>query len=87
MGLWSRLTGKLRNRGVLARLPDDADETEQVRRMRPQPTPTGRVPKRPEDTPSARLPEIEDGTAGTPSYGSPKGTPSTRRIHNPTHFR
>jgi hypothetical protein len=30
------------------------------------------------------MPEISGGTAGTPSYGSQGGTPSTERLHNPT---
>jgi hypothetical protein len=87
MGLWSRLTGKLRLRGVLSdNAPEDADEVQQVRLLKPKPTPTGRVPKRPEETPSAKPREI-GGTAGTRSYGGQGGTPSTRRIHNPTHIR
>ncbi|MGH2957846.1 MAG: hypothetical protein ACRDL6_12745 [Solirubrobacterales bacterium] len=87
MGLWSRLTGRLRNRGVLAdRVPEDADEVEQVRLLRPEPTPTGRVPKRPPETPSSKPREI-GGTAGTRRHGAQGGTPSTRRLHNPTHHR
>lgn len=88
MGLWARLTGKLRIRGVLARdVPEDADDAAQVRLLRPKPTPTGRVPERPEETPSMRRREAGGKTAGTPSYGVPGETPSTRRIHNPTHIR
>lgn len=86
MGLWSQLIGKLRNRGVLAEPPNDQG-VEQQRPKRPPPTPTTRVPERPEPTPSMRPPETDSRTAATPSYGTPKGTPSTRRIHNPTHIR
>lgn len=88
MGFWSRLTGKFRTRGVLSRAPEEAeDPVEEVRLLRPQPTPTGRVPERPQETPSGRPREVEGGTAGTPSYGDQGDTPSTRRIHNPRPSR
>lgn len=88
MGLWARITGKFRLRGMLSdNVPEDADEGERVRLLRPEPTPTGRVPRRPEETPTSKPHEIGAGTAGTPSYGQPHGTPSTRRLHNPTHIR
>ena len=88
MGLWARVTGKFRTRGVLSRdVPEDADAAEQMKLLRPKPTPTGRVPKRPEDTPSMRPRDAGGKTAGTPSYGSQGGTPSTQRISNPTHIR
>jgi hypothetical protein len=92
MGVWERFTGRFRLRGVLAeRVSEDAtpadQNAEQIRLSRPRPTPTTRVPKRPADTPSMRHRETGESTAGTRSYGTPKGTPSTERIHNPTHFR
>jgi len=50
-----------------------------------RPTPTMRPLEAPKPTPTTK-PLTGDGrTAGTPSYGAPHGTPSTRRIHNPTH--
>lgn len=89
MGLWARLTGTFRLRGMLAEPPEDqevaGDPPEVIRT--PRPTPTERVPPRPPETPSIRVPETPRHTAGTPTYGSQGGTPSTRRIHNPTHFR
>ncbi len=92
MGLWERLTGRFRLRGMLSqRVSDDADPADQnaesIRLQRPKPTPTGRVPERPAETPSMRQRQTPDRTANTPDYGAPKGTPSTRRIHNPTHVR
>jgi hypothetical protein len=88
MGLWSRLTGKFRIRGVLSRdVPDDADAAEQMKLLRPKPTATGRVPERPQDTPSMKPRDAGGTTAGTRSYDPQGGTPSTRRLHNPTHIR
>ena len=88
MGLWSQMIGKLRLRGVVAdQAPDEPDEVEQVRLLRPKPTPTGRVPERPQETPTAKPRDIGGGTAGTRRYGGQGGTPSTQRLHNPTHIR
>jgi hypothetical protein len=49
-----------------------------------QPTPTMRPLEAPKPTPTTRPLDGERRTAGTRSYGSPHGTPSTQRIHNPT---
>lgn len=81
MGFLSRLMG--RRRGPLAENEPD-EEQETPRLPKPPPTPTTRQPKMPDPTPSASMPEISGGTAGTPSYGSQGGTPSTERLHNPT---
>jgi hypothetical protein len=88
MGLWALVTGKFRLRGMLSEdggrdpLPD-----EPFKPKAPPPPRTGRVPPRPPDTPSAHIPESATTTAGTRSYGSQGGTPSTQRLHNPNHFR
>ena len=50
-----------------------------------RPTPTMRPLEAPKPTPTTRPLGGDGRTAGTPSYGAPHGTPSTRRIHNPTH--
>jgi hypothetical protein len=85
MGLWSRLIG--RQRGMLAEDSRDDDGEEVQRPQRPPPTPTGRRPQMPE--PTAGTPHFDGPrpTAGTPSYRGhgARGTPSTRRIHNPSH--
>jgi hypothetical protein len=49
-----------------------------------QPTPTMRPLEAPKPTPTTEPLRGEGRTAGTPAYGAPHGTPSTRRIHNPT---
>lgn len=49
-----------------------------------QPTPTMRPLEAPKPTPTTHPLDGERRTAGTPAYGAPHGTPSTRRIHNPT---
>jgi hypothetical protein len=86
MGLLGRiLTGRFRNRGEAER--PDAEEIQAERLLRPPPTPTARPFERPHSTPTTELPEIGGRTAGTPSYGSPKGTPSTQRINNPRPTR
>ncbi|MDX6633788.1 MAG: hypothetical protein QOG09_1456 [Solirubrobacterales bacterium] len=85
MGFIDRLSGIFRDRGVLAERPNE-EEVEVERPRTPTPTPTGRPIKRPEPTPTTHMPEAGGTTAGTPSYGSPKNTPSTQRLHNPRHF-
>jgi hypothetical protein len=84
MGLMSRLLGRGfgRRRGMLADDRDEDSETPPL--VRPRPTPTIRPIKRPADTPTTRPPGGFGSTVGTPSYGTPHGTPSTQRIHNPT---
>jgi hypothetical protein len=86
MGLWSRLIR--RQRGVLAEGDPEVDGGEKVMRpATPPPTPTGR--RAPMPKPTAGTPHFDgpEPTAGTPSYRGlgGRGTPSTRRIHNPSH--
>jgi hypothetical protein len=79
MGILARL---FRRRGPLAERPDhDAGETGLEA---PKPTPTMRPIEAPKPTPTTKPLSGSARTAGTPSYGSPHGTPSTQRIHNPT---
>jgi hypothetical protein len=87
MGLWSRVTGKLRTRGVLSEDPEPDGGGDEPRARVPLPTPTGRVPQRPHETPTTHIPDTPHDTAGTRRYGSQGGTPSTERLHNPRHFR
>jgi hypothetical protein len=88
MGLWQRLIGRMRNRGVLAEGPfEDRDASEPQRRFHVPTTPSERRYERPHSTPTTEAPEIDGRTAGTPSYGSQGGTPSTRRLHNPHQWR
>lgn len=85
MGLLGRiLSGRFWNRGSVVERPDE-EERQAERILRPPPTATGRPFAMPEPTPTTRIPEVGGRTAGTPSYGSPKGTPGTQRIHNPKH--
>lgn len=72
---------------MLAEPPEDHDTTEPVIPRTPKPTPTNRVPDRPHETPTSRPRKIGGQTAGTRTYGAQGGTPSTERLHNPTHFR
>lgn len=67
--------------------PTEDGSEEPQRPARVAPTATGRPIKRPKQTPTTTSPEVDGRTAGTPTYDSPQGTPSTRRIHNPTQFR
>ena len=86
MGVLSWLFGRRldRRRGVLAADPVDAAEPQQ--RVIPKPPDTAGTARleRPQPTPSMRIPGVER-TAGTPEYRFPGGTPSTERLHNPTH--
>ena len=72
--------------GRLGRRPDD-EEFEAEVPGRPPPTPTTRPIPKPKDTPTSRPLGATGSTAGTPSYRSPRDTPSTQRIHNPAHWR
>jgi hypothetical protein len=68
-----------------SRAGDDAPGTAGGDEVSPlQPTPTMRPLEAPKPTPTTRPLAGEQRTAGTPSYGTPHGTPSTQRIHNPT---
>jgi hypothetical protein len=90
MGLWQRVIGRMRNRGAFADGPyDDIDVSDEPehRRFHVPTTPTQRPFERPHSTPTTEIPSVGKRTAGTPSYGSQGGTPSTRRLHNPTHWR
>lgn len=80
MGILSRLLG--RRRGPLADDSGDVSETPSI--PRPQPTPSMRRIETPRETPTTKPLDGARPTAGTRSYGTPHGTPSTERIHNPT---
>jgi hypothetical protein len=83
MGWLARLLGGRfgRDRGFLAE--GDGEPVEPPRLARPAPTPTTRPPRRPPPTPTTQGLRGTGQTAGTPRYGTPHGTPSTQRIHNP----
>jgi hypothetical protein len=85
VGLLARILGLRggRDRGVLA--GDEGTEEKTPRPPRPVPTPASRVPRPPEPTPTTRPLGDPGATAGTPRYGGQGGTPSTERIHNPSH--
>jgi hypothetical protein len=85
MGWLARLFGArfLRERGFLAEPQEDADQPPSI--ARPAPTPTTRPPRRPPPTPTTQPIRGMGETAGTRRYGTPQGTPSTQRIHNPRH--
>lgn len=72
---------------MLSEDPEPDGGGEEPRARIPRPNPTERVPQRPRETPSIHVPDTPHRTAGTPSYGSQGGTPSTERLHNPRHFR
>ena len=82
MGFLSRLMG--RRRGPLSEREPEDEEQETPRLSQPPPTPTTRQPRKPDPTPSSQMPDVGGATAGTPSYRTPSGTPSTERLHNPT---
>lgn len=83
MGVLGRLLGRIdRRRGVLAVEPVEAEPHEPAIPRPPDTAGTARL-DRPEPTPSMSVPGA-GRTAGTPEYRTPHGTPSTRRLHNPT---
>jgi hypothetical protein len=83
MGILGRLFGRRveRESGVLSQ--GEAPEAETPRLPKVAPTRGTKLPKRPEPTPTTRPIQNFGTTAGTRSYGSQGGTPSTQRIHNP----
>jgi hypothetical protein len=85
MGWLARLLqGRLgRERGIFAAGDDEPQEPPRL--PRPTPTPTTRPPKRPLPTPTTQPLRGMGSTAGTRTYGTQGGTPSTERIHNPRH--
>lgn len=77
----------MRNRGVLADGSFEDTDPAQPQRHHVPTTPTGRPIERPRSTPTTELPDIGKPTAGTRTYGSQGGTPSTQRLHNPHQWR
>jgi hypothetical protein len=70
-----------RESGMFAEGTDPEAESPRLHPV--QPTRGTRIPERPEPTPTTRAIDNFGTTAGTRSYRSLGGTPSTQRIHNP----
>jgi hypothetical protein len=85
VGLLARILGRAagRDRGLLA---EEEPESKTPRPPRPAPTPGTRPPKYPPPTPTTRPLGDPGTTAGTRGFRGQGGTPSTQRIHNPTHI-